>query len=398
MLEPLDWISTQQQKMIDRLVAWTTINSGSDNLSGLKMMLKTLESSFSSLEGTMERVTIPGRSVVSPCGGLISSPHGQALRIIKRPQAPFRILLGGHMDTVYSPSHPFQTVSFPEKDIMRGPGVADMKGGLLIMLTALQALEMHPAAENIGWEILINSDEEIGSIGSEHLFREAAKRCQLGLIFEPSFADGVIVSSRKGSTNFTVIARGKAAHAGRDFDKGRNAILALADYITKACKLNDLDRGISINPGSISGGGPVNIVPDLAICRLNARAIDPADFEMVRKKLEKLATHYKEDGLELSFHLENARGPKLFDEKCKGLFEMIRACAKEEGYSLSLRPSGGVCDGNILAEEGLAVIDTLGVIGGEIHTSNEYILIDSLVQRSRLTALFLIKLALSQRN
>jgi glutamate carboxypeptidase len=393
MLEPLDWISTQKQKMIDRLVAWATINSGSDNLPGLKLMLKTLESSFSSLEGSMERVTLPGRSVVSPSGELISSPHGQALRITKRPEAPFRILLGGHMDTVYSPSHPFQTVSFPEKEIMRGPGVADMKGGLLIMLTALQALEMHPAAENIGWEILINPDEEIGSIGSELLFREAAKRCHLGLIFEPSFADGAIVSSRKGSTNFTVIARGKAAHAGRDFAKGRNAILALADYITKACKLNDLERGISINPGCISGGGPVNIVPDLAICRLNARAIHPTDFEMVRKKLEALAINHKEDGLELSFHLENARGPKLFDEKCKGLFEMIDACAKEEGYTLSLRPSGGVCDGNLLAEEGLPVIDTLGAIGGEIHTANEYIMIDSLVQRSRLAALFLIKLA-----
>jgi glutamate carboxypeptidase len=240
---------------------------------------------------------------------------------------------------------------------------------------------------------LINSDEEIGSIGSEPLFRESAKRNHLGLIFEPSFADSAIVSSRKGSTNFSIVARGKAAHAGRDFDKGRNAILALARYIVAATELNDPIRGISINPGYISGGGPVNIVTDLALCRFNARAVESNDFASIKIKLEKLINKISGDGIELSFHMESDRAPKVFDEKCRHLFDMIDQCAQEEGYSLILRPSGGVCDGNILAEEGMAVIDTLGAIGGNIHTMEEYILIESLVQRSRLVGLFLIKLA-----
>lgn len=391
--ELLKQIALKKKEMIEQLAAWAAINSGSDNLSGLAIMLKTLETSFSSLNGSVERIPLISRTVVSPSGELTMVPHGEALRITKRPQAPIQVFLGGHMDTVYSPSHPFQSVSI-ENDILRGPGVADMKGGLLIMLTALETLEKHPASANIGWEMLINPDEEIGSIGSEPLFRQAAKRCDLGLIFEPSFADGAIVSSRKGSMNFSIIVQGKAAHAGRDFDKGRNAILALAQYITEASKLNDPQKGIAINPGYISGGGPVNIVPDLAICRLNARAIDPADFEQMKERLESLANSSEKDGLLLSFHLENARGPKVINDKWHRLFDMINACAQEEGYALTNRPSGGVCDGNILAEEGLPVIDTLGAIGGEIHTSNEYILIDSLVQRSRLTALFLIKLAM----
>lgn len=389
-----EWIEAQKESMVSELTIWANNNSSSDNHIGLARMLAILEKSFFCLNGKSERIPLPPRKTISSSGEIVISPHGEALRITKRPHAPIQIFLGGHMDTVYPLSHSFQTVFRPEDNILRGPGVADMKGGLLIMLTALQALEAHPAATNIGWEVLINPDEEIGSIGSESLFERAAKRNHLGLIFEPSFADGAIVSSRKGSINFSVVAKGKAAHAGRDFDKGRNAILALADYITEACKLINPEKGISVNPGYIQGGGPVNVVPDIAICRLNARAITPVDFLELKKKLTGLVEKTLDvDGLEVSFFLETLRGPKLFDDKSKHLFEMIESCAKEQGYELTERPSGGVCDGNILAEEGLPVIDTLGAIGGNIHTENEYILIDSLVERSELVGLFLIRLA-----
>lgn len=389
----LDWISSQQQEMLPLLMSWSAINSSSDNLSGLAHMLEALETRFSLLQGKMEKISLSPRTAISQSGDLITLPHGQALRITKRSQAPIQILLAGHMDTVYSLLHPFQSVSILNDHTLQGPGVADMKGGLLIMLTALEALEKHPQAQNVGWEVIINPDEEVGSIGSEHLFVEAAKRNHLGLIFEPSFADGAMVSSRKGSVNFSVVAKGKAAHAGRDFENGRNAIVAIANFITKANQLNNKDRGISINPGYIAGGGPVNIVPDLAICRCNARAIHPSDFAHMQKELRALVDESPIEDVQLLFHHEQARRPKVFDEKCRRLFEMINLIAKEQGYSLSYRSSGGVCDGNILAAEGLPVIDTLGAIGGEIHTSNEYILIDSLIKRSRLVGGFLIRLA-----
>lgn len=392
-LEAIQWITTQKAQMIDKLIAWSNINSASENIDGLSEMLSVLEDSFAPLKGKIEHLSLPPRSLVSPSGELFTHPLGKAMRITKRPDAPIRIFLAGHMDTVYSPAHPFQTCAPFDGMILNGPGVADMKGGLLIMLTALEALEKHHLAKNIGWEVLINPDEEIGSIGSEHLFREAAKRNHLGLIFEPSFADGAIVSSRKGSMNFSIVARGKAAHAGRDFDKGRNAIQALARYIVAATELNDSVSGVSINPGYIQGGGPVNIVTDLAFCRFNARAIESNDFAAIKIKLEKLINKINGDGIELSFHMESDRAPKVFDEKCRRLFDMMDECAQTEGYVLTQRPSGGVCDGNILAEEGMAVIDTLGAIGGNIHTKEEYILVDSLVQRSRLVALFLIRLA-----
>lgn len=267
-----------------------------------------------------------------------------------------------------------------------------MKGGLVVMLTALKVLEKHPDSEGIGWEVIINPDEEIGSIGSEPLFIEAAGRCHLGLVFEPSFSDGAIVSSRKGSMNVTVVAKGKAAHSGRDFDKGKNAILALAHFLTRVNHLNNTLKGISINPGHISGGGPVNIVPELAICRLNLRALDIEDFLHLREDLQHNIDKNDVEGVQLSLHIDHARAPKVFDKKSHRLFEMLNACAKEEGYVLCSRPSGGVCDGNILAAHGLPVIDTLGVIGGDIHTSNEYMVVDSLVQRARLSGRLLFKL------
>jgi len=390
-------LDAQKEKMVKQLTLWANINSHSDNLQGLAKMLKVLEKSFFTLKGFSERIPLDPRPILSPLGKIVMQPQGEALHITKRSHAPIQVFLGGHMDTAYLLSHPFQSVNHVNENILQGPGVADMKGGLLIMLTALQVLENHPAAKNIGWEVLINPDEEIGSIGSEWLFRAAAQRNHLGLIFEPAFADGGLVSSRKGSMNFSVKAEGRAAHAGRDFDKGCNAILALAEYIIQASRLNDPDKGISINPGYIQGGGPVNIVPELAICRFNARAIHKVDFEHLQKNLTKLIEN-KGEGLTLHYHQESNRKPKIFDPKSAHLFEMINSCAKEQGYTLLHSPSGGVCDGNILAEEGMPVIDTLGAIGGNLHTADEYIYIDSLVKRSQLVGLFLIKLATGALN
>lgn len=388
----LDWINSQKDSMVSLLRSWASINSESDNLPGLNKMLAAIEMRFASLKGKAERIDLPPRIIISPSGEKTTMPHGQALRITQRPDAPIKVFLGGHMDTVFSPSHSFQTVETIDENTLQGPGVADMKGGLIVMLTALEALEQHPYAKNIGWEVLINPDEEIGSIGSESLFVEAAKRNHVGLIFEPSFSDGFLVSSRKGAANISVFAKGKAAHAGRDFDKGHNALVGLADFISKAHSLCDKEKGVTVNIGYVIGGGPVNIVPDKALCRLNVRAVESVDFRKALKELHKLAEHSSVKGVSLSLQVVNTRDPKPFDEKCRKLFELLNACAKEEGYTLETRPSGGICDGNILAAAGLPVIDSLGVIGGELHTSNEYMKIDSLVQRSRLVALFLLKL------
>ncbi|MBA3815769.1 MAG: hydrolase [Parachlamydiaceae bacterium] len=392
-LSQLAWIDKEQDSMLQLLQAWANINSGSENIAGLAKMTDVLSQSFAKLDGTIKQIHLQARVIINEFGKPIEVRHGKALSIIKRPNAKTKVFLGGHMDTVYPISHSFQKTTRLNACTLQGPGVADMKGGLVVMLKALEAFEQHPLSANIGWEVLINSDEEVGSVGSEPLLIDCARRNTLGLIFEPSFPDGAIVSSRKGSSNLTIIAIGKAAHAGRDFDKGRNAITALAKFIVMAHELTDIEEGITLNFGHISGGGPVNVVPDLAICRLNVRTVQPDDFAYIEDELRKIGNSLESDGLKLNVTVQHIRPPKHFDKKNKDLFEQIKHCSAEEDILLMHRPSGGACDGNLLSAYGLPVIDSLGVIGNHIHTKNEQMTISSLVSRTRLVTLFLLKLA-----
>jgi glutamate carboxypeptidase len=262
------------------------------------------------------------------------------------------------------------------------------------MLLALQAYERSPWAEKAGWEVLINPDEEIGSPGSAPLLIQAAKRNHLGLVYEPSFQDGNLVGARKGSGNFTVIARGKAAHAGRNPQLGRNAIDALARFIVGLASLDDAGGAITTNVGYIQGGGPVNVVPDLAECRFNVRVVTQNDQKSFEDSLRRLAEEInKIDGISLELHGGFRRPPKPLDAKTLKLLEHVAECGRDLGLSLQWRPTGGACDGNNLAAAGLTTIDSLGVTGGDIHSSEEYILLDSLAERAKLTALLLMKLA-----
>jgi glutamate carboxypeptidase len=269
-----------------------------------------------------------------------------------------------------------------------------MKGGLAVMLISLLALERSPYAENIGWQVLINPDEEVGSLSSAHLFEQAAKKCQVGLIFEPAFSDGAFVSGRKGSASYTVIARGKAAHSGRDFSQGRSAIYAIAHYMNILETMNHPESGFTVNVGFIEGGGPVNIVPDFALCKVNIRSSDPDKMKGFLQVLEDIAVQCRQrDGIQIEITQDTLRLPKPFDEKTQKLFKDFEACAKNLHIPFQLRESGGVCDGNILSAAGLPTIDSLGVVGGQIHTHDEFIHLPSLIQRAQLTTQYLLKLA-----
>lgn len=384
-------IQKDKQKMLDRLEIWGNINSGSENLDGLSKMLHVVHKDFNILNGTSEFIDLPARKSIDSRGNLIEKPSAQALRISKHTHSPYRLFLGGHIDTVYPPSGKFQKVEKISPDKWRGPGITDMKGGIIVMLKALEILEKSALAGRIGWEVIINPDEEIGSPGSQHLFKEAAKRNHVGLIFEPSFSDGNLVSARKGTLNYAVVAYGKSAHAGRDFYEGRNAIVGLARWIVSVEGLNDKNKGITVNVGQIDGGTALNIVPDLAMCKINLRMDTPQDFDELKKQLDQI--NHSNNDIRFVLHPLSERGPKPFGPKEQELFAALKQTANEMDISLDWRPSGGVCDGNILAAEGLPTIDTLGVVGGNIHTDEEYILTNSLVERAGLTASFMLKLA-----
>ena len=216
----------------------------------------------------------------------------------------------------------------------------------------------------------------------------------LGLVFEPSLPDGTLVSARKGSGNFTIVARGRAAHAGRDFDKGRNAIVHLAEAISQIFALNGIRESVTINPAKIEGGGALNVVPDLAIMKFNVRMGDESEQKWLQSEIGKIIAELnKKEGLQLELHGGFTRPPKIITPAIKKLQQMIEECGNDLGHKISWKATGGCCDGNNLAAAGLANIDTLGVRGDNIHSDQEYMLIESLTERAKLSALLLMKIA-----
>lgn len=390
----LEWIKIQTKRLQDYVKKWSEINSYSTSLPGLAALSKALKEDFACLGGDLQVIPLPPRQIVDNRGNIVPNPLGSALSFKKRPQAPIQIFLAGHMDTVFPPESPFQNVEEISPTVWQGPGVTDMKGGLAIMLIALEALERAPFAEKIGWEILINPDEEIGSPGSGSLFEAAAQRHHLGLIFEPSFPDGAFVSERKGSANYTAVVRGKAAHAGRDFAQGRSAIYASAELIHQIEVIQLANPDLIINVGRIEGGGPTNIVPDLAIVQINMRSTKDEAIQNSLIELQKIAALVQgREGIHVHLISDTLRFPKPFTHPVQKLFSHYADCAKQLNMPFSHRTTGGVCDGNILAHAGLPVVDSLGAIGGNLHTHQEYLFLPSLVERGQLTALFLLKLA-----
>jgi glutamate carboxypeptidase len=371
----------------DLLSRWAEINSGSGNLSGLERMRATLAAEFATLPGAdVESVALQGTAA-------------QALRVTVRRNAPLQVLLSGHYDTVYDAAHPFQHCTLLDAETLRGPGVSDMKGGLVVMLAALRTLEHSPQAGSIGYEILMTPDEETGSVASRPLIEEAARcgRFAFALVFEPARANGDLIKSRKGTGIFTVTCHGRAAHAGRDPAAGRNAILALADYLLQIDALNRELGGVMINIGTIRGGGAVNIVPDLASADVNIRITKPGDDLRVLQRLHDLTGPINaREGYRLEITGRFNRPPKDSTTREEELFAAWQSCAGELGVKVSWQHVAGGSDGNLLAAAGLANLDGLGPVGDHLHSPHECVHLPSLAERARITARFLEKLAVRE--
>lgn len=388
----LDWISSQENTLLLRVKQWVSINTFSLHVKGLEQLSTLLKASFAVLNPEITSHHLSPQQFLHSDGTFQSQPLGPALVMRKRPQAPIQVLLGGHIDTVYPPSSPFQYIEESIAGTWKGPGVADMKGGIAILLTALEALERSPFASQIGWEVLLTPDEEIGSPSSAFLYESAAQRNHCGLIFEPSFPDGSFVSQRKGSATYTVAVYGKAAHVGRDYSQGRSAVFALIRFIHRIESFKTHDD-LMINVTDLEGKGPVNIIPPFASCRINIRSSNDKILLQFSDQLQLIAKECQEEGVIIDVVQDSFRLPKAFDLNTQHLFKAYAHCAEELLIPFQTRATGGVCDGNILAGAGLPTLDTAGVIGGALHTLDEYLICSSLVERAKLAALFLFKLA-----
>lgn len=381
------------EPMLDQVLGWSAVNSGSRNLDGLKRIAVILTDAFSTLPGELQLVDPAPAGTVNAAGETVPVQHGQNIRLTVRPDAPVQLLLTGHMDTVYAEDHPFQQTRWLEEGVLNGPGVADMKGGLAVMLAALKAVEASEAAATIGYEVVINSDEEVGSLGSAVLIAEAAQGKLAALTYEPSaLPDGTLAGARPGSGNFSFVVRGRSAHAGRNPDEGRNAIVAASELALRLAMSKT--PGLTINPARIDGGSPNNVVPDLAILRVNMRPKTTDDQEIAGRLIAKaLDETARQHDVYIEAHGGFARPPKPMTPEMDRLFGLVKQAGADLGQEIGWQPTGGVCDGNNIAACGVPVVDTMGVRGGKIHSSEEFLIVESLAERAVLSALTILRIA-----
>ncbi len=378
--------------MLAQVERWAAMNSGTTNLAGLKDMAGVLADAFAVLPGSVQLVDPDPVESVNAQGQITNIVRGQHVHVQVRPEAPLRLLLTGHMDTVFAADHPFQTLTWRDGNILNGPGTADMKGGIAVMLAALQALETSPLAGRVGYDVLINSDEETGSHASARLIAQLAAGKAAAFTYEPALPDGTLAGARPGSGNFSITIHGKAAHAGRNPQEGRNALLAAADLALRLAALRS--PGLKVNPARIDGGGPNNIVPDLAILRVNMRPDTP---EALAAAMDDMTNMIRAISIEHDVHAHVHGGfnrpPKPLDKQAERLYQMVRTCGADLGLRIAWKATGGVCDGNNIAACGIPVVDTMGPCGGAIHSDEEFLIVDSLAERVRLSALTFLRLA-----
>ena len=381
------------EPMLDQVLEWAAVNSGSRNLPGLERMADLLVDAFAALPGLIRLERPATVKTIDASGRPVEIEHGRHLHLTVRTTAPVQLLFTGHMDTVYGADHAFQETRWREDGVLNGPGVADMKGGLAVMLAALKAVEASAAADRFGYEVVINSDEEVGSPASAALLVQAAQGKRAALTYEPAaLPDGTLAGARPGSGNFSFVVRGRSAHAGRNPEEGRNAVVAAAELALRLSMSKT--PGLSINPAKIDGGGPNNVVPDLAILRVNLRPRTTDDQEIAARLIAKAVDETaKQHDVFIEAHGGFGRPPKPLTEDVEALFNLVSQAAGDLGQQIGWQPSGGVCDGNNIAACGVPVVDTMGVRGGKIHSDEEYLIVDSLQERAALSALSILRLA-----
>lgn len=387
-------LSASSEEMISRTRSWAAINTGSHNVAGLKTLAPKLADAFSSLEANVHLVEGPDFELVGSDGKPVRTETGPILEVTARPEAPVQVILSGHYDTVFPPGT-FENITDLPDGRINGPGMADMKGGLSVMLEALKTFEAGPLRDRLGYRIVITPDEEIGNFASsDALTRAARSGAHIGMTYEPAMETGAMSGGRKGSAVFDIVLHGKAAHAGRAKEEGRSAIEAAAELVLGLEALNGQYEGVTLNVGAIEGGSPVNIVPDLAIVRFGARAPDAAASAWATTEVERLfARAVARDGIHGHLYGGFYRPPKPRNQAQQALFDAVHATGQAIGLDLEFIDTGGVCEGNNIFAAGVPNVDTLGVRGGRIHSDEEFVIAESFSERAALSALILNRLA-----
>jgi len=300
------------------------------------------------------------------------------------------------MDTVFPPFAPFQDFR-RGGDTVYGPGVADMKGGLVVMLYALKALDEAGELEDMAITVLLNSDEEIGSLSSRKFLEQQAREHDYGLVYESTGTD-TLVRERKGLGQARFVVNGVASHAGGAHEQGRSAIKELAYKIVEIENMTDYETGLTVNVGVVSGGEARNTIAPCAEAFVDLRYPTPEQGELARQQFESIFSQvysYPVDSGELSTDswVNLHRPPKIATAESDYLLEKTRSIGRLLGQELGVTDSGGGTDGSLTQAVGLPTLDSLGIAGTGAHSNREQARLSSLVERAQLSAVLIRRLS-----
>lgn len=391
MNQAYEWLKKQSNEMASELETLCNMNSSSDNLDGLLRVADWLTEYFEPVGVPCKRIELPTYPVIDDLGNETINTTGPALRwdigaAGEGVSKENSVLLTIHYDTVYGLQDPFQKCTLLEGGRMRGPGVIDAKGGIVVMRYAAIAASKFLDMSSLRLTVVLTPDEEIGSPSTIELWQKIAHEFGSALLFEPSMADGSLVSSRKGTGTFTIVVHGKAAHAGRNFNAGRNAVVHASRMVADLHELNGQRPNVTVNVGRIRGGHAVNVVPDLAVTRVNVRVSSMDDQLWIESQVQRLVDTYNvpDQGYTVSVQGSIHAPPKIQDELTTVLMNRVERSAAKLGEAIRWKESGGASDGNKLQGLKLPNVDTLGPDGDGLHSDQEWVSLASLPRKASL--------------
>jgi glutamate carboxypeptidase len=361
-------------KSLNLLKELVEINSGSDNLEGLEAVRKKIIPQFQSLGFEVRTEDIK---------------NGRKLLMFEFSGSKPKILFAGHIDTVFSVHSTFRKFT-QVGDELHGPGVMDMKGGIVMMLDLISSLDRNLRSQI---RVVLNDDEEIGSPNSKQKFDDYAKDVPIGLVFEPSLPDGHIITSSSGVYWAEITVKGRAAHAGSDFQKGLNACVALSEKLVSVSKLTNLKMPLTVNVGSMNGGTQPNVVCESASAKIDIRYSRKEDLETVIGQIKQVVA--RRDSLNVKTNetpsgemRELLRVSSLSDESNQKLLSRMQTIAKTLSMDVIGDHSAFASDGNHLAATGMQVLVGIAAAGSGAHTENESLNLLSYPEKLRLNVAF----------
>lgn len=377
-------LQSYQRELLDRLELLVNIDSGTGQIEGINSIMSYLEQWLRDIGFAVE---------LHP-----SDLYGKNLVARRQGQGGgyLRLLLIGHVDTVY-PQGSVAIQPFHMRDgVAFGPGVIDMKSGVLQGIYTLQALVESGFEEYSELILVFNNDEEVGSAGSATLIREIAQQVDVGLVLEPSRAIEVVTKARKGADKYVMDVIGVPAHSGAEPNRGRSAVIEMAYKMIAVHSLNSMFPGVTFNVTRISSSEQLNVVPDAARCHISVRAYTERGLDLAAEALEQIAKGCSIPGTQTRLKRNRGRIAYEATPKIMRLVEMAQVEAQGLGIDLVAESKGGVSDGNLLMEVGVPALDSLGPAGGGMHDlKREYLRVDSIPVRGALLAGLIHSLCLS---